>query len=252
MTTDFSVPSDWYLTFFTAPVMRFWEAAVPPAATEADVAFILRHAGLRPSAAVLDVPCGVGRHALALARAGYSVTAFDRSPPALERAMANANAEGLPARFVCADMLEFEVDTPADALICMGNSLGYFEPAMTAKLLRRFATSLRAGARLIVDTSMCAESLLPLTTERSFSFPGGTYEQEMSYDAAESVLKTRAHLTLGDERHELRYRHFLMTCGEFVRLVRAAGFELRGLFGDTQDGAYAPGSPRLLLVANRV
>jgi len=251
MTTDFSVPSDWYLTFFTAPVMRFWEAAVPPAATEADVAFILRHAGLHPAATILDVPCGAGRHSLALARAGFQVTGFDRSEPALERAVAIAKAEGLRTQFACADMLEFEADRPADALICMGNSIGYFEPALTAKLLRRFAAALRVGGRLIVDTSMCAESLLPLTTERSFSFPGGTYEQEMAYDATQSVLKTRAHLTLEGETHELRYRHFVMTSGEFVRLVRGAGFELRGLFGDTQDAPFAPASPRMLLVAER-
>ena len=251
MTTDFFVPSDWYLNFFTAPVMRFWEAAVPSAATDSDVTFILRHAALKPSASILDVPCGAGRHALALARAGFRVTGFDRSEAALERAVAIAGAEALPARFARSDLLEFESDEPADALICMGNSLGYFEPALTAKLLQRFAAAVRVGGRLIIDTSMCAESLLPLTSERSFSFPGGMYEQEMAYDASESILKTRAHLTLGDERHELRYRHFVMTSGEFVRLVRAAGFEPRRLFGDTQDAPFGPGSPRLLLVAER-
>jgi cyclopropane fatty-acyl-phospholipid synthase-like methyltransferase len=232
--------------------MRFWETAVPSAATDADVAFIVRHAGLKRSAAILDVPCGAGRHSLALARAGFHVCGFDRSEPALERPVAIAKAEGLPARFENSDMLEFEVDAPADALVCMGNSLGYFEPALTAKLLGRFAAALRIGGRLIVDTSMCAESLLPFTPERSFSFPGGTYEQEMAYDPAQSILKTRAHLTLAGERHELRYRHFVMTSGELVRMVRNAGFEPRGLFGDTQDAPFAPGSPRLLLVAERV
>src|SRR5262249_43310414 len=109
----------------------------------------------------------------------------------------------------------------------------------------------RVGGRLILDTSICAESLLPLTQERTFSFPGGTYEQVMAYDAAQSVINTRAHLTLDGETHELLYRHFVMTSGEFVRLVRAAGFELRGIFGDTNDTPFAPGSPRLLLVAER-
>lgn len=252
MTTDFSVPSDWYLNFFTGPVMRFWEAAVPSAATEADVAFLVRHLGLKPPARILDVPCGAGRHALGLARAGFHVTGFDRSEPALKRAVAMAEAEALPARFARADMLEFEVDAPADALICMGNSLGYFEPAMTLQLLHRFARSLRKGGRLVIDTAICAESLLPLASERSFSFPGGTYEQEIVYDAVQSLISTRAHLTLDGERHELLYRHFVMTSGELVRSLRTAGFEPRGLFGDTQDSPFAPGSQRLLLVAERL
>ena len=252
MTTDFFVPSDWYLNFFTGPVMRFWEAAVPPAATDADVAFLVRHLGSKPPARILDVPCGAGRHALGLAKAGFHVTGFDRSEAALARAVAIARTEGLPVRFARADMLEFEIDAPADALICMGNSLGYFEPAMTLQLLHRFARSLRKGGRLILDTGICAESLLPLTTERSFSFPGGMYEQQIAYDAGQSVIRTRAHLTLDGERHELLYRHFVMTSGELVRLLHSAGFESRGLFGDTQDSPFAPGSSRLLLVAERV
>jgi len=251
MTTEFSVPSDWYLTFFTGPVMRFWEAAVPPASTEAEVAFLVRHLGSKPPARILDVPCGTGRHALGLAKAGFHVTGFDRSEAALARAVAIAEAEALPVRFARADMLEFEVDAPTDALICMGNSLGYFEPAMTMRLLHRFARSVRKGGRLILDTGICAESLLPLESERSFSFPGGTYEQEIAYDAVQSLIMTRAHLTLDGERHELLYRHFVMTSGELVRALRSAGFEPRGLFGDTQDSPFAPGSPRLLLVAER-
>ena len=252
MTTDFFVPSDWYLNFFTGPVMRFWEAAVPPAATDADVAFLLRHLGSKPPARILDVPCGTGRHALGLAKAGFDVTGFDRSEAALARAVAIARTEGLPVRFARADMLEFEVDAPADGLICMGNSLGYFEPAMTVQLLHRFARSVRKGGRLILDTGICAESLLPLAAERSFSFAGGTYEQEIEYDVAQSLIRTRAHLTLDGERHELLYRHFVMTSGELLRSLRSAGFETRGLFGDTQDSPFAPGSPRLLLVADRV
>lgn len=251
MKTDFSVPSDWYLNFFTGPVMRFWEAAVPSAATEAEVTFLVRHLGSGPPARILDVPCGAGRHALGLARAGFRVTGFDRSDAAVARAVAIAEAEALPVQFARADMLEFEVNEPADALICMGNSLGYFEPAMTLQLLQRFARSVRMGGRLILDTAICAESLLPLASERSFSFPGGTYEQEIAYDAVHSLIRTRAHLTLDGERHELLYRHFVMTSGELVRALRSAGFEPRGLFGDAQDSPFAPGSPRLLLVAER-
>ena len=86
---------------------------------------------------------------------------------------------------------------------------------------------------------------------RSFEFPQGAYEQEFHYDVATSVLETRAQLTLEGERHELLYRHFVVTCGELVRWLDTAGFGIVGLFGDEQDKPFAPGSPRLLLVARR-
>jgi cyclopropane fatty-acyl-phospholipid synthase-like methyltransferase len=251
MTSDFLVPSDWYLTFFTDPIVRFWDAAVPPAAADAEVSFIVRHGGLGPHATVLDVPCGTGRHSLPLARAGFAVTGIDLSVAALSRARERAANEGLDARFECSNMLDFKVVALSDALICMGNSMGYFEPSLTHRLLRKFASALRSGGRLIIDTSICAESLLPLASDRTFSFPGGTYEQQIVYDVERSIIKTCAQLTLQGERYELRYQHFVMTSGELIRLVKSAGFEILGLCGDTEDAPFKPGSPRLLLVATR-
>jgi SAM-dependent methyltransferase len=247
MTSDFSVPADWYKAFFTDPVVRFWDAAIPPAATQADIAFIRRHILLSPPATLADVPCGTGRHAVALARMGFGVVAVDSSVPALQRA--RAAASGLSIQFQRADMLELELERPVDALICMGNSLGYFAPAQTRLLLRRFVTALRTGGSLIVDTGICAESLLPIAPERCFTFPGGSYEQEITYDASQSVINTRARLTIEGETHELHYRHFVMTSGELVRLLHVEGFAVSGLFGDTDDTPFSPGSPRLLLVA---
>ena len=42
-----------------------------------------------------DIGCGVGRHALAMARAGFTVTALDASPVGLEECRRQAEAEGL-------------------------------------------------------------------------------------------------------------------------------------------------------------
>src|SRR5690242_8313403 len=130
MTSDFPVPSDWYQTFFTDPVVRFWDAAVPPAAADAEVSFIVRHGGLGPHATILDVPCGTGRHSLPLARAGFAITGIDLSAAALSRARERAANEGLDVRFECSNMLDFKVTAPSDALVCMGNSIGYFEPPL--------------------------------------------------------------------------------------------------------------------------
>lgn len=251
MTADSPVPSDWYRTFFTAPVMRFWEAAVPLAATDSEVAFILRHIAALPPASILDVPCGSGRHAVALAKLGFSVTGIDLSEASLTRAEALARSAGVGVRFERSNMLNLDVTATSDAVLCMGNSLGYFEPALTHQLFRKFAAALRVGGRLIVDTSICAESVLPIAAERVFSFPGGTYAQEITYDASQSIINTRAQLTIDGHMHELRYRQFVMTSGALVRSVTAAGFDICRLCGDTEDGAFGPGSPRLLLVAAR-
>lgn len=248
MHDDFSVPADWYCSFFTAPVNRFWEAMVPEAATDADISFIRRHIA-PPPARVLDIPCGSGRHTRALARGGYDMTGIDISADALERA--SAAAAGLTARFLQGDMRSADPGRGFDAVICFGNSLGYFGPEETQRLLAKLAASLRPGGRLLVDTYTCAESVFPLQEEREIAFEGGRYRSRYSYDPYRSVLKTSAKLTLGGEAHPLLYAHHILTAGELVRMVDAAGVRVDGLYAGTDEAPFGPGAPRLLLVGTR-
>ena len=244
----FTVPADWYRTFFTAPVNAFWETMVSDEATAADVGFIRRHIA-PPPARLLDMPCGAGRHSLALARAGYRVTGVDISADAVARAKAAAG--GLEAAFVEADMHSFAPPADFDAVLCLGNSLAYFPPAEMAAFIGGLAGALWPGGWLVLDTYCCAESIFPLQDDREIAFDGGSYRAQMRYDAARSRLDTRAELRLGGETHQLLYSHHIVTTGALVAMVEAAGLEVEGLFADTDDAPYAPGRPRLLLVARR-
>ena len=251
MKTHFTVPADWYRTFFTAPVNRFWEAMVPEEATHADLAFLRRHLRAEPPARVLDIPCGAGRHSLGLARQGYQLTGVDISEDAIARASAAAEAETLPACFVRGDMRFFETSEQFDAAVCLGNSIGYFEPEETRTFVARLASALKPGGRLILDSYCCAESILPLHEDGEIVFEEGSYRSEYSYDPMSSVLNTRAELRLSDEAHPLLYAHHIVTSGELVRLLGSTGLRTEALYGDVDDTPYAPGSQRLLLVASR-
>jgi cyclopropane fatty-acyl-phospholipid synthase-like methyltransferase len=249
MHNDFEVPSNWYESFFTAPVNRFWEKMVPPEDTAADLAFVVRHIGVEPPGRLLDVPCGAGRHAVGLARRGYDVTGVDLSEDAVSRAAASAGA--LPVRFIRADMRDLSAEAPLDGALCLGNSLGYFGAAGLRTFLRRLAQSVSPGGRVILDSYTCAESILPFADERDIAFDGGTYAARLAYDAMTSTLKTEAKLTLGGETHRLLYAHHIVTSGELVQALAEAGLATQGLYADTDDRPYEVGSPRLLLVAAR-
>lgn len=60
-----------------------------------------------PVGKALDVACGAGRNALALARAGFTVDAIDISVEGLQQARAAAAAEGLEITFI-----EHDLDDP--------------------------------------------------------------------------------------------------------------------------------------------
>lgn len=104
---------------------------------------------------VLDVACGTGKHALALAERGYEVTGADLSAPMIERARRNATIQGRDVRFLVAGFGELAVGSGGDfdALLCLGNSLPH---VLTAEALRAtladFAQVLRPGGLLLLQT----------------------------------------------------------------------------------------------------
>ena len=125
---------------------------------DADLARVLRALDLPPGAAVLDVPCGDGRIALALARAGHRVTGVDIVPAEVEHATAAAAAAGLGARFLAGDLRALPVTGPFDAVVSWGNSFGYLTPEDSARSLAGMRAVLRPGGRLALESLSVAET----------------------------------------------------------------------------------------------
>jgi SAM-dependent methyltransferase len=108
--------------------------------------FILEHAALAPAGPVLDVACGSGRHALALARTmGRAVDAIDRDRERCARLATVARAEGLPVRVVCADLEHLPL--PAGRYAMVVDSL-YLDRALVPALI----AALRPGGLLLFET----------------------------------------------------------------------------------------------------
>lgn len=90
--------------------------------TAQEVGFLIEVLGLEPGMRVLDVGCGPGRHALALAERGIEVVGLDISEPFVELGAAAAADAGAPATFVRGDARAMTFDAEFDAAIslCQG------------------------------------------------------------------------------------------------------------------------------------
>jgi 2-polyprenyl-6-hydroxyphenyl methylase/3-demethylubiquinone-9 3-methyltransferase len=179
---------------FEAVAHRFWDSngefkplhRLNPLRTE----FVAARATLS-GARVLDVGCGGGLLAEALARRGAQVTAIDLAPAMIETARLHAAQSGLSIDYRVADAALL-ADAPFDAVCCMEMLEHVADPATFVGVLAR---RLRPGGSLFVSTLnrnlksfllaiVGAEYLLRL-------LPRGTHEYERFIRPAELAAWAR-------------------------------------------------------------
>jgi glycine/sarcosine N-methyltransferase len=102
---------------------------------------------------VVDVGCGTGMLAIALARLGLEVTGVDPSESMLAKARVNVEAAGVPVTLVEGGFGDLEqlVSGRVDAVICTGNALPHVEGREgLARALADMASVLRPGGVVIL------------------------------------------------------------------------------------------------------
>ena len=246
------VSSAWYADFFTELPNEFWRRAVPPQATAAEVDFVEERLGLAPGSRIVDVPCGSGRHSIALASRGHAVTGLDISPEAIGHARRAAAEAGVEVDFRLAEMRGVPPDG-FDAAVCMGNSFGYLDPEGTRAFVAALAAAVRPGGGLVVDYSAAAESILPGFTGEDRTMPAGdiTVAATTEYDVAHSRLVSGYRFTRGEEEVAVTALHHVLTCAQIDDLLTTAGFVDIAHYAGPDGDPFRLGSPRLLLTTRR-
>ena len=199
--------------------------------TEQEVAFLVEHLGLRPGMRVLDVGCGPGRHAHALAARGIEVVGVDITPRFIDLAR-----EGAPpnATFVVGDARALAYDGEFDAVISLCQGGFGLVRGDDASVLNGMARAVKPGGQLAL-------------TAFSAYFAVRFLEDTDAFDAAtgNNVEQTTLKNSDGDEiPFELDTTCF--TPRELRLLCAAArpDLEVEAIWS-TSPGAYATNPPDL-------
>jgi cyclopropane fatty-acyl-phospholipid synthase-like methyltransferase len=237
------LPKDWF-----NPIARFLGPAYLRNAftkgTEQEVEFLVDVLGLEPGQRVLDVGCGPGRHALALARRGIEVVGVDLSPDFVALARDAAAAENLPATFTELDVRDLAFDAEFDAAICLcqggfGLLGGRDDPEVIGRIVR--AVHPDGGIAVSAFSSYFA---------LRFQEEGESFDPATGVHHEISTVRNEA----GEER-EFEAWTTCFTARELALLAEAAGLRVEAVHGVT-PGAYRAASPaldqpELLLIGRR-
>lgn len=141
-------------------------------------------------AKILDLACGTGNLALALAKLDHTVVGIDISPYMIE--VAKAKAAGLAGvRFVVGNMAHFDIEEEFDCVLCTFDALNYL---LTQDLVR--ATFQRV-ARVLVPSGFfvfdCITENLFLNQHigiRKRQLGGESFHHQLLYDPERGIATT--------------------------------------------------------------
>src|SRR5262249_3892779 len=116
-----------------------------------EVDFIEESLGLASGAAILDLACGTGRHAVELSKRGYQVVGYDLSLAMLARASDEAQEHGQKSNFLQGDMREMGFEETFDGIMCWNTSFGFFDEEKNLAVLQNMRRALKKGGQLLLD-----------------------------------------------------------------------------------------------------
>lgn len=202
---------------------------------------------------VLDLGCGLGRFAIALAQRGYKVTGVDRTKLYLETAREKAQLADLRIEWVQADMRDFVRPRSCDLVLSMLTSLGYFDDKREDLLVvENMFVNLRPGGVCLID--MMGKEVLarigqPTTSE---VFPDGTWSvvRHRIVDGWTRIQNEWMFVRNGRAK-VYRFHHTIYSGQELRQLMEQAGFIDVQLYGNLDGEEYGVNAHRLIAVGRK-
>lgn len=208
---------------------------------------------------VLDVGCGTGRLARAIAQSGLPVTGIDITPAMIERA--RAMSQQMPITWVLADCRSFTLAQRFHCVLMTGNAFqNLLTDADQNAFLSRAADHIAAGGTLAFETRNLEGKNYgnhsELTPWRSFQDLNGRwidvsvasrFDAQTMVDHVQLVRTVRETGETWPSQIALRY----ISAQELNRRLAEHGFTVVAQYGDWAKGPCVVSSPEIITVCRR-
>ena len=196
---------------------------------------------LCPTSRVIDIGCGHGRHALALARSGADVVGLDFSVALLNRARHLAAELQTPVHWVRGDMRRLPFRSGCASAAFMIDAFGFFDSeAEHEAVLREAARVLTTGGRLVLKVANGDPMLSAFreTDREERDGVGISVSNTLTMDPPRMTQRISVSGARGQGEYERRQR--LYRVEDLAAALEHAGFAIVGVFAGPDGATFEP------------
>jgi len=245
--------ADWTTEYFERGYGQRWGLRAPSDQVRLEADGLSRLLQLSPVSRVIDIGCGHGRHAIALAERGSNVIGLDGAAALLNRARQLAAGLQRQIRWVRGDMrrLPFRSEC-ADAAVVM-DAFGFFDTEQEHDaVLREAARVLTIGGRLalkVVNGGLVLDDFRETEREERDEAVVSV-SNRLTFDPPRLIQRISVSGSRGLGDYERRQR--LYRVGELSAALTHAGFAIDGVFAGPDGTPFDPAaSASMWIIARR-
>jgi len=240
-------------SFFDGYYKEIWRALIPEALTKAEVDYLVNEGGLKPGSKVLDLMCGYGRHTLSLARQGISVTAVDNLADYINEIKEIAGKEKLPVTALLQDVIQFQSEDQYDLIICMGNSMSFFNEGDSEKLFSNICSHLKTKGTAIFNSWVIAEIAYKQFQDNSWTNIGDIkclYKSK--YFVSPARVETESTFIAPDGHTETKKAvDYIYSLNETEAILKKSGLAVKEFWSIPGKKKFTLGEPRVYIVTEK-
>jgi len=241
-------------SFFNGYYKEVWRALIPEGLTKAEVDYLVNEAGLKAGSKVLDLMCGYGRHSIPLARMGINVTAVDNLADYIDEIKEVATKENLPVTPLQEDVIQFRSEDEYDLIICMGNSMSFFNEEDSGKIFSGIQSILKGGGKFIFNSWMVTEIAIKQFKDNTWAIIGGVkclYSSKFLFSPAR--IETESLFIDSDGNTETKKAvDYVYSLNETETMLNKSGLAISEIWSIPGKKKFTLNEPRVYVVAEKI
>lgn len=205
----------------------------------------------------LDLACGTGSLTLELKKMGVDIYGIDGSADMLSVALQKAAQEGEQILYLCQKMQSIDLYGTIDTCLCTLDSINHIvNKADVAKTFNRVSLFMNKGGLFVFDVNtvykhreVLSDNVFVFDTDEVYCVWQNT---PMDDDVVEISLDF--FIPEGDNYYRMTetFRERAYSAQELTEMLKSAGFEVEGIYGDMTSDAPGEDEQRLIFVARKI
>ncbi len=238
-------------TFNAEEYLYFYWDLLTQERLKKEIDFLVKYAELDRPLEILDLACGHGRHANALAQLGHKVTGIDITDGFLKVAKEEAKQLNLDVKYIHQDMREIDCDHSFERVFVLFTAIGYFDDDQNETVFRNIFKALKPNGILCFDSHNRDTFMTYYLPSSVVERDGNFMVDQRTFDSLTGHCVTKRTVIYKQSTKSFQHSVRFYNPTEIIKLFKQIGFSSVEFYENWEGKPLGQESKRMIVIAKK-